>query len=130
MVLWTNRTVSAAVRPISGTPLLSPKKTKICKAQKIRQKSKSFSLKFPFFENAAGKGLTILNRFHDKDPLFWKNGFQLVWRIGDRDDNANMKCHVINGGYIAGNPTASKVNAYAWYYTWPASAPHTQQVSF
>jgi len=69
-------------------------------------------------------------RFHDKDPLFWKNGFQLIWRIGDRDDNANMKCHVITGGYIAGNPTASKINAYAWYYTWPASEPHTQQISF
>jgi len=65
-------------------------------------------------------------RFHDSDPSFFKNGFQLIWRNGDMNDNSNMKCHMISGGRIAGNPTASNVTAYAWYYTWPASTPNSQ----
>jgi len=59
-------------------------------------------------------------RFHDVDPLFFKNGFQLIWRNGDMDDLAGMKCHIISGGKIHRNPTVSKLYAYAWYYTWPA----------
>lgn len=61
-----------------------------------------------------------MNRFHDTDPLFWKNGFKLIWRNGDMDDNAGMKCHSINRGKIHANPTASKIYAYSWYYTWPS----------
>lgn len=59
-------------------------------------------------------------RFHDEDPLFFENGFQLVWRNGDAYDPAGIKCMVLDG-VVSGSPTASEVIAYGWAYTWPAS---------
>jgi len=35
------------------------------------------------------------------------------------DDVVGMKCHVISGGNIHGDPTETQVYAYSWYYTWP-----------
>jgi hypothetical protein len=52
------------------------------------------------------------------DPLFFKHGFQLVWRIGDIDDAAFMKCMMLTGSNIAGSPGPTEVIAYAWVYTW------------
>lgn len=52
------------------------------------------------------------------DPLFFKNGFQLVWRIGDIDDAAGLKCMMLTGTNIAGSPQPTQVTAYAWVYTW------------
>jgi len=60
-------------------------------------------------------------RFHNEDSMFWKDGFQLVWRNGDMDDQVGMKCHVISGGNIHGDPTETQVYAYSWYYTWPTT---------
>ena len=52
------------------------------------------------------------------DPLFFKHGLQLVWRIGDIDDAAGMKCMMLTGSNIAGSPGPTEVIAYAWVYTW------------
>lgn len=60
-------------------------------------------------------------RFHEMDPLVFTDGFQFVWRNGDRVDAAGIKCMMESGGAIAGSPTASNVLAYAWVYTWPSS---------
>uniref|UniRef100_A0A914DUT4 Uncharacterized protein n=1 Tax=Acrobeloides nanus TaxID=290746 RepID=A0A914DUT4_9BILA len=53
-------------------------------------------------------------RFHEMDPLFFKHGFQFVWRIGDIDDAAGMKCMMLTGSNIAGSPGPTEVIAYAW----------------
>lgn len=57
-------------------------------------------------------------RFHDQDPLFFNDGFQLVWRNGDTMDAIGRKCMMKTGGTVVGNPTVSDVSAYAWVYTW------------
>jgi len=64
-------------------------------------------------------GITLsAYRFHDMDPLFFDDGFQFVWRNGDRLDPAGIKCMALDEGTIVGTPTATDVLAYTWVYTW------------
>jgi len=58
-------------------------------------------------------------RFHEMDPLIFNDGYRFVWRIGDYDDKAGIKCMMEFGGVPAGNPTASNVTSLVWVYTWP-----------
>lgn len=82
-------------------------------------------------------------RFHDMDPIIFNNGFKMIWRNGDilffihcsslhhiilkvfgfdqfihMLDAAGIKCLIETGGSIAGSPTASQVQTYAWVYSW------------
>uniref|UniRef100_A0A914DU15 Uncharacterized protein n=1 Tax=Acrobeloides nanus TaxID=290746 RepID=A0A914DU15_9BILA len=63
------------------------------------------------------------------DPLFFKHGFQLVWRIGDIYDAAYMKCMMLTGSNIAGSPGPTEVIAYAWVYTWEEDIATTSSTS-
>jgi len=65
--------------------------------------------------------LNFSYRVHDKDPLFFNDGFKLQWRVGDIDDMTGMKCHTLTGGKTHGKPKTAGLVAYMWYYTWPAS---------
>jgi len=69
-------------------------------------------------------------RFHDTDPLFFNDGFQLIWRNGDMVDMAGMKCYMESGGPFAGSPTDSNIQAYGWAYTWPASTEEKAEEGF
>lgn len=57
-------------------------------------------------------------RFHEMDPIVFKNGFTILWRNGDMLDKAGIKCLIETGGNVVGNPTNSTVYTYAWFYTW------------
>jgi len=69
--------------------------------------------------NKTSTGLTwSAYRFHDMDPIIFKNGFTILWRNGDMLDAAGIKCLIQTGGKIVGTPTNSQVQTYAWFYTW------------
>lgn len=55
-------------------------------------------------------------RFHQMDPLAFDDGFAYVWRNGDANDPAGMKCNMQVGGNVVGSPTLSSVTAYVWVY--------------
>eukprot|EP01111_Echinosteliopsis_oligospora_P016031 TRINITY_DN6532_c0_g1_i1.p1 TRINITY_DN6532_c0_g1~~TRINITY_DN6532_c0_g1_i1.p1 ORF type:complete len:428 (-),score=102.59 TRINITY_DN6532_c0_g1_i1:51-1334(-) len=57
-------------------------------------------------------------RFHEMDPIYFKNGVIFQWRNGDMVDAAGIKCMIQTGGTTVGNPTVSQVWAYTWVYTW------------
>lgn len=68
-------------------------------------------------------------RFHEVDPLVFKDGIHVQWRNGDVTDPATgLKCTLQTGGAIAGPEDQdlgpSTVSSYAWVYTWqpPASS--------
>ena len=68
-------------------------------------------------------------RLHDDDPIFFQNGFQFVWRIGDVSDTNGLKCTAIKGD-PAGSPQPTTITAYTWVYTWVSgdeNKPQTQQ---
>lgn len=73
-------------------------------------------------------------RFHEMDPLVFKDGARLQWRNGDVTDPATgLKCTLESGGIPAGgnpgHPGPSDVSSYAWIYTWePAHKPEPFQV--
>jgi len=57
--------------------------------------------------------------FHDSDPVYFTDGFSLIWRNGETTPNdGNTKCIHPSGGTPIGSPTASTVNAYTWVYTY------------
>jgi len=66
-----------------------------------------------------GKGTVTWSayRFHEMDPLPFRDGFKFVWRNGDVVDAAGIKCFA-QTGEKAGNPTVSRVTSYAWVYVW------------
>lgn len=48
-------------------------------------------------------------RFHEEDPIFFQNGFRLLWRNGEERD-----------GKVYGDapPQQSRVTSYVWIYEW------------
>ncbi|CAK0823498.1 unnamed protein product [Prorocentrum cordatum] len=63
-------------------------------------------------------------RFHEVDPLVFRDGIDVQWRNGDVTDPATgLKCTLQSGGVVAGPPDLvlgpSAVSSYAWVYTWP-----------
>jgi len=75
---------------------------------------------FTHFDDKSVPGVVSWSgyRFHEQDPLIFANGFRFVWRNGDSNDAAGIKCMMESGGHVVGNPTASNVTSYSWYYTW------------
>jgi len=74
---------------------------------------------FTHFDDKSQPGVTwSAYRFHEMDPLQFKNGFRFQWRNGDSVDASGIKCMMETGGASAGSPTNSNVTSYAWYYTW------------
>jgi hypothetical protein len=57
-------------------------------------------------------------RFHDRDPIFFEDGFRFMWRIGERLDSEGRKCTSIEGPSY-GNPQLTIVSSYTWLYVWP-----------
>jgi hypothetical protein len=47
-------------------------------------------------------------RFHEQDPIIFRNGLRLVWRNGEAWED----------GKPFGDPKASTVTTYAWVYEW------------
>lgn len=71
----------------------------------------------------AGDGTFSGYRFHEMDPLVFKDGVRMQWRNGDVTDPATgLKCTLESGGTPAGgnpgHPGPSDVSSYAWIYTW------------
>jgi len=79
----------------------------------------------PYMNTSAGAQLSMY-RFQDQDPLFFSDGFSLVWRNGDANPTAdqvaetgyNTKCMHPTGGFFIGSPSASYVNALTFVYTY------------
>ena len=57
-------------------------------------------------------------RLHDTDPLFFTDGFSLVWRIGDTLATSAQKCIMYEGGQQVGTPAATNVTGYTFAYVW------------
>lgn len=62
-------------------------------------------------------------RFHEVDPLVFKDGIRVQWRNGDvTDPTTGLKCTLQSGGVTAGGGDGdlgpSTVSSYAWVYTW------------
>jgi hypothetical protein len=55
-------------------------------------------------------------RFHNEDPLQFKDGLRFVWRNGDQSDASGEKCNIEWGGSPNGSPGTAHVKAYAWVY--------------
>ena len=66
---------------------------------------------FFFFCNSMTLSTTI------RDPILFKSGLLIHWRIGDTVDPSGLKCYSQTGD-IVGSPTASHVTSYAWVYVW------------
>jgi len=65
-------------------------------------------------------------RFHDKDPLFFHHGVQLLVRNGDVEEKVSYgtaKCFNLQA---TGGPGPSTVDSLAWVYEWDSSSPHRQ----
>jgi len=60
-------------------------------------------------------------RFHEMDPVRFRNGLRFTWRCGDliSPDPTVGKCYTESGGTIVGKPTCDRVISYAWVYVWP-----------
>jgi Protein of unknown function (DUF2961) len=57
-------------------------------------------------------------RIYDRDPLYFDDGFQYVWRNGDVTDPATgLKCTSLTGSPV-GNPQTAQVITYGWSYYW------------
>jgi hypothetical protein len=50
-------------------------------------------------------------RFHDDDPIFFRQGFRLTCRCGETE-------HGEQQGQPAGNPPETEYSTYAWVYQW------------
>jgi len=74
---------------------------------------------YTHFDDKSAPGVSwSAYRFHEMDPLRFKDGFRLQWRNGDTNAPSGIKCQMETGGSPVGNPTASNVTAYSWFYTW------------
>jgi hypothetical protein len=60
-------------------------------------------------------------RFHEMDPVRFRDGFRFTWRCGDliSADPTVGKCYTESGGTVVGSPTCDRVISYAWVYVWP-----------
>ena len=60
-------------------------------------------------------------RFHEQDPVRFRDGFRFTWRCGDEvsKEPGVGKCYTQSGGNIVGSPTCDWVQSYAWVYVWP-----------
>lgn len=82
-----------------------------------------------------GDGTFSGYRFHEMDPLVFKDGIRMQWRNGDVTDPATgLKCTLQKGGIPApgnpGHPGPSAFTSYAWVYTWkPASTAEPSDIS-
>ena len=70
--------------------------------------------------------LASMYRFHDRDPVFFRRRFELVWRNGDMlDPNApggpSRKCLLRSGGTPIGGQVVD-LTADVWLYTWDEPA--------
>lgn len=66
-----------------------------------------------------GDGTFSGYRFHEMDPLVFKDGVRMQWRNGDVTDPATgLKCTLEKGGGVIGSPGPSQLTSYAWVYTW------------
>jgi len=76
---------------------------------------------FTHMKQAPGVTEWSAYRFHDMDPLRFRDGFRLTWRCGDQVslDPKVGKCYTQTGGRTVGTPTCDHVVSYAWVYTWP-----------
>lgn len=85
-----------------------------------------FTLPVSGFTHLEGNRSTLswsAYRFHEMDPMPFTNGFRFVWRNGDATDpSTGLKCAIEDGGKVVGSPTKSEITAYAWVYTWSATA--------
>jgi hypothetical protein len=51
-------------------------------------------------------------RFHDEDPLFFRDGFRLTCRVGETENG------LLNREKITGNPPRTCYTTYVWLYQW------------
>ncbi|HXJ91690.1 MAG TPA: DUF2961 domain-containing protein [Terriglobia bacterium] len=60
-------------------------------------------------QDAQGNCSFSAYRFHEEDPIFFQNGFRLLWRNGEKKD-----------GKVYGDapPQQSRVTSYVWIYEW------------
>ena len=70
------------------------------------------------YSEAGGQFALSAYRMHDVDPVFFTDGFRLLWRNGDALDSRGFKCLYEQGGTTVGTPLNSTVTAYTWAYTW------------
>jgi len=62
-------------------------------------------------------------RIHDLDPIFFKQGFRFVWRVGDEDDARGFKCITNSTNRYRKHPHSQAapdavVTSYAFIYVW------------
>jgi hypothetical protein len=62
-------------------------------------------------------------RLYDLDTIFFTDGFRFQWRNGDVYDGNGYKCILESGGTKVGNPLATTITSYVWYYTWDPETP-------
>jgi hypothetical protein len=80
-----------------------------------------------------GDGTFSGYRFHEMDPLVFKDGARMQWRNGDvTDESTGLKCTLQSGGIPAGgspgHPGPSAVSSYSWVYTWKPAPAHRIEV--
>ena len=78
------------------------------------------------FTGSGGKALRMsAYRFHDEDPLLFRDGVRMTWRVGDYMNRGahpeSPKCLIETPGpddWPVGEVQDTTVTSYAWVYEW------------